>query len=172
MKNALIVVLVAMMFVGTAAAAEQKPKILYNGLDLVDQMIVGVDPVPISPPISVEYDGWNYNNNCGPLGNRNCSTYIITVTNEATQVQVCSKSGNITSDPFTVELPDCKIPKTSVGVNHTILAFGNSTNSRTKSTAYLGVDGSLYPTPELSPVILTSAGILGLVGISRMNRKK
>ncbi|PWB53636.1 MAG: hypothetical protein C3F06_05845 [Candidatus Methanoperedenaceae archaeon] len=174
MKIILLVILVSIMFVEIAAAVEQDPKILYNGIDNINPINVSVDPNPISPPISVEYNGWNNTTKCGFSGDLPCSTYNITITNDVTNAQVCSESGNITSDPFYVMLPNCRIPSTSAGVSHTILAIGECPRGGCENknrSRHIGVDAEIYPTPELSTIVLISAGIFGLLLISGRYQK-
>lgn len=153
-------VIVSMLLTGIAAAVED-----VNIYPVVDPIIVGVDPNPISPPVSVLYTGWTTSGG---------STYDIEVTNDVTSTVVCTASGTITSDPMTVTLPACKIPAASVGVSHTITASGDCDRPdciNPRRSKHLGIDAGLNPVPEMSTGILISAGLIGLVGLVRYRKK-
>lgn len=121
---------------------------------------VGVDPNPISPPIEVIYTGW------AP----GTTTYKIEVINNVTKDVVCSKAGTIASNPETMTLPDCKLPASSVGVEHIIEASAYCQQGGCVDTIRgkrLMVDAAINPIPEIATFGLVGTGLIGLVLLRR-----
>lgn len=156
----LLVLVVSVLSIGGVSAGS--PDILIHPDTSI--ITVGVDPNPVSPPLDIEYLDWG----------TNVAAYSWEVHRVADDIipTGCSGGGTITGNDFHPDLTSCVIPATDIGEPYEVIAEahcgGCAPNSRSR---LLVVDADVNPVPELSTVVLMSAGLIGLLGIVRLRRK-
>lgn len=152
------IIVSAILFIGTATAIED---ITINPDQDPIVAIVGT-PLSTFPPANVTYTDWTTSGG---------SSYQINVTHDASGTINCTFSGNITSDPQTVELAGCVLGNKD---NHTIEAQGYCQKGscvNPKRSRLTVVEAPISPIPELATRVLVGAGMIGLIGIRRRYKK-
>jgi len=135
--------------------------------DIVGNITVGVAPNSISPPVTVTYDGWG-------IGSTIYDIKVVRVSDN-TIPSGCEVSGTLSVDPTIIELTSCKIPATDIKKAYHIYATAScpaGSCEGTQNSRNLTADAPVQPTPEMSTGILMSAGLIGLVGMTRYRRKE
>jgi len=155
-----LVVLIAMVYTASASGD------IFIHPDTAN-ITVGVYPNAVSPPLEAEFVGW---------GTAGFTTYMILVQREHDGYVPtdCMFSSYLTTDPQTVTLPNCKIPASDVGVAYKVYAQSKCPVGGCEGTSrsrWLEVDAPINPVPELNTLVITSAGLLGLLGLVRFSRK-
>ena len=157
-----IIMLVALVSMVSTASATGTITIYPN----TTPINVGVYPNSVSPPLEVVFDGWD---------TTNYTVYSILVQKvwidgqpiPITPTECMFSMTTNTSGPHTLTLPNCTIPASDVGAAYKVYAqAGSQTNE-----VYLEVITPVVPVPELNTGILTMAGLIGLLGIVKFNRK-
>lgn len=151
------IVLIAVILFSAMGSANAEPNVTIN---ISGTPIVGESTIDI---INVNFTDFNKSD-----------TYYITVFNDT--------NGNLTLDNNdqienyqtglleggTEQIIPVNWTPQSTGL-HWVDALGASRSSR--RGVFVSDTKEIYPVPELATLILTSAGILGLIGLTRMRRK-
>ena len=186
MKKEVIIMLTIAALLLTVVTASANPTILYNGVPVTGIVNVSVHPDPITPPISIQYNGL--------VG----STYKVTLVRRLLPSPVCVLAGRIDTDPFVLDLNDkkfgkCSIPAIDHDSIHTLTACVGASCSTTNVivTAELrpicdadcqrdqaeggeslsSQYGPIAPIPEISTIGMVSLGIIGLLIFARNYKK-